>query len=599
LDRSIADFIVKINYPDGGAIMNKNMMRSTVAVLLIVAFGVSSCRPQGPAPVVTVDNSTTVQNGQAARGSASSTSTAPAVPAPVVTQASWAPDALEELLAPIALYPDQLLGQILAASINSQEVLDGGNWLLENQNLSGKDLDAAAEKAGFGPAMRALMQFPTVVDMMCQEIDWTRQVGAAFSTDQKNVLDAVQRLRKEAADVGNLKSTPQQTVAAKTEGGNVYIEVKPADPQIVYVPQYDPQAVYTTPPPQAAPAATTAAATTATTTTKTEETKKDDGVSTGAAVAIGLIGFAAGVAVGSAMHDDYYYPHWGVGVYYGPRPFYPPAYVYRPVYGPAFRPAYGYRPPAGYRYNYNNVRGNNNIVINNNNNYYNRFNNNQNLRSGGTRSPLAPSQQPRTGQARAGQTARPATTPSWKGQSTYAGTRDSRTGNSAVARPNANTRDTQVANRASARPADTASRIDRGYGDAGRAADYGANARPENRQVNTASDPARAANRQVSTASDPARAANRQVSTTSDSARAANRQADASPNVARPASSDVNTSAAARPASSSASRTTPARESAFSGAQAQGSGNFQRSASARGNASAGSRRTSGGRTGRR
>src|SRR5262252_5206821 len=110
---------------------------------------------------------------------------APAVPGPVVTQASWAPDALEELVAPIALYPDQLLVQILAASINSQEVLDGGNWLLQNQNLTGNDLDAAAQKVGFGPAMRALLPFPTIVDMMCQEIDWTRQLGSAFSSDQK------------------------------------------------------------------------------------------------------------------------------------------------------------------------------------------------------------------------------------------------------------------------------------------------------------------------------------------------------------------------------------------------------------------------------
>ena len=84
------------------------------------------------------------------------------------------------------------------------------------------------------------------------------------------------------------------------------------------------------------------------------------------------------------MNDDYYYPSWGHGVYYGGRPFYPPAYVYRPVYGGAYRPAVGYASPAGYRNNYNNVRVNNvNINVNNNNNYYNRFNNNQNLRTGG------------------------------------------------------------------------------------------------------------------------------------------------------------------------------------------------------------------------
>src|SRR5688572_29488311 len=135
----------------------------------------------------------------------------PATAAMAVTQAAWAPDALDELVAPIALYPDQLVGQILGASVNTQEVLDAGNWLLQNQNLKGDQLDAAAQKAGFGPATRALVQFPTVVDMMCQELDWTKQLGAAFTSDQKAVLDAIQRMRAQAADIGNLESTPQQT----------------------------------------------------------------------------------------------------------------------------------------------------------------------------------------------------------------------------------------------------------------------------------------------------------------------------------------------------------------------------------------------------
>ena len=156
--------------------------------------------------------------GKKQEESAGDVTRAPATaPAAAVTEAAWSPDAIDELVAPIALYPDQLVGQILAASVNAQEVLDAGNWLLENQTLKGEQLDAAAQKAGFGPAVRALVQFPTVVDMMCQEIDWTRQVGAAFTSDQKAVLDAVQRLRLQAADVGNLTTTPQQTVERKTE----------------------------------------------------------------------------------------------------------------------------------------------------------------------------------------------------------------------------------------------------------------------------------------------------------------------------------------------------------------------------------------------
>jgi len=389
---------------------------------------------------------------------------APAVPAPAVTQASWAPDALEELLAPIALYPDALLGQILAASINAQEVLDAGNWLLENQGLTGDQLDAAAQKAGFGPATRSLVQFPTVVDMMCQQIDWTRQLGSAFTSDQKSVLDAVQRLRAQAADVGNLKSTPQQTVETKKENDKVIVEVKPADPKVVYVPQYDSQQVYTTPPPPTAPATTSSSNT----------------VSTGAAVAAGLLAFGVGIALGHALDDDDCYPHWGAGVvYYGPRPFYPPAYVYRPVYGPAFHPAYRYAPPPGYRHSYNNVNVNvNRNTVVNNNTYFNRFNNNQNLRVNNVQSPLGGTRQATT-QKRSEPSGSGNRPESWRGQSTYAGARDqARPGET---RSSAQARNTTQQTRSTAAPArsnqdrsqhvqDRSQHVDRGYGESTRAA---------------------------------------------------------------------------------------------------------------------------------
>ena len=468
-------------------------------------------------------------------------------PALAVTQAAWTPDALDELLAPIALYPDQLLGQVLAASVNAQEVLDAGNWLLQNQNLKGDQIDAEAQKAGFGPATRALVHFPTVVDMMCQEIDWTRQVGAAFTSDQKAVLDAVQRLRAQAADVGNLTSTPQQTVERKAEGGNTYIEVKPADPQVVYVPQYNPEVIYTTPPPST---------TTQTTTTTTSEGT----VSTGSAVAAGLLAFGVGMLIGSAMDNDYCYPHWGAGaVYYGPRPFYPPAYVYRPIYGPAFRPAYGYRPPAGYRYSYN---SGNNIVINNNN-YYTRFNNQQNLRTG-ARNPAAGTRQAGAGN-RVGQQGRGGE--NWRGQSTYAGARggandrgpattDRRAGGAqqraaagpGASRPSAerNTRSSQAQARPAARPNDraTTSTRDRGYG--------GSSATP---------------------------------SVSRDAAARTTTQARSQPNASRESGGEV-------------ARQQP-RESALSGASQQGTGSFDRAASARGRASAPAARQTASRSGRR
>jgi len=361
--------------------------------LLAGLVAVSGCgsRTQQQAPAATAGTESQI-------GTTEPASTAPASPAEAVTQASWSPDTLEKLVAPIALYPDQLVGQILAASVNSQEVLDAGNWLLQNQNLKGDALETAAQQAGFGPATRALVQFPSVVDMMCQEMDWTRQLGAAFTSDQKGVLDAVQSLRAQATQVGNLKSTPQQKVETKTENDKTIIEVQPANPQVIYVPQYNPQVVYTTPPPPPPPASTAGT------------------VSTGEAVAGGLVAFGVGMLIGSAIHsDDYCYPHWGAGaVYVGPRPFYPPAYVYHPVYGPAFRPATGYVAPAGYRYAYNNVNVNRNVNVNvnNNSNYFNQFNHNQNLR-GATQSNLSKATENNLGGA--------TRNPSWKGQSTYAG----------------------------------------------------------------------------------------------------------------------------------------------------------------------------------
>jgi hypothetical protein len=302
------------------------------------------------------------------------------------TPQNQAPLSIDDLVAPIALYPDQLLGQVLTASMNPQEVLDGGNWLIQNQTLKGDALTNAAKQAGFSPSMQYLTNFPQVVDNMCQEMDWTTQLGEAFKTDQKGVMAAVQAKRMQAQQVGNLTSTPQMTVATQTDNGQQYVEIKPADPKVVYVPQYNPVTIYNTPAP-AAPATTT--------TTTTEKS----GVSTGAAVGIGLLSFGVGMAIGHAINnnDNYYpYPAWGYGgMYYGGRPYYPPPY--RPVY-PGYRPAPYYRPPANYQWS----QYNRNVNVNVNNNYYNRYHN-TNVRGG------------------LSTTARPVQQPSWKGQSTYQG----------------------------------------------------------------------------------------------------------------------------------------------------------------------------------
>lgn len=498
---------------------------------------------------------------------ASTTSKHAAVAPPVpVTQASWAPDALEELLAPIALYPDQLLTQILAASVNAQEVLDGGNWLLNYQDVKSDVLDAAAQQAGFGPAMRALFQFPTVVDMLCQQIDWTRQLGAAFSSDQKSVLDAVQRLRQQAAQVGNLQSTPEQTVETKADNQQTIIEVKPADPQIVYVPQYNPQVVYTTPPPaQPAPATTSS---------------DDDTVSTETAVAAGLIGFGVGALIGSALQDDddyCCYPNWGHStVVVGTRPFYPPAYAYRPAYGSGFRPAYGYNPPAGYRYNsgnYQRARQGDTTNINvDNSNYFNRFDNNQNLRAGTTQSPLG-----------AGSNRRAASeggrTDSWKGQSTYRGARD----DAATQRVNQTASQRGTAERAQAQARSDGTRL--ADASSGRASSSGERAV---RDTQSTSRSPRATNTDRGYGdgpSLPSQQANVQRSA-SDTQRPIPETPRSAPDIQRPEAG------AQRADTTAASAHERSRDSAFSGAR--DSGSFERSASARGRASAGGR-SSGGR----
>ncbi len=111
---------------------------------------------------------------------------------------------LDELLAPIALYPDPVVAVMLQASVDPQQVMDGGNWLALDQNQSLKEaaLDQASSKAGFTPVMQALLHYPSVVDMMCTQFDWTKQLGAAYSADPKSVLGSIQRLRAIAVDNG-------------------------------------------------------------------------------------------------------------------------------------------------------------------------------------------------------------------------------------------------------------------------------------------------------------------------------------------------------------------------------------------------------------
>ncbi len=389
------------------------VLRASTASLLTVVFSFTSvmtgCKSAEPTPP---------QNQAAAPVPG-----APAAPAPSQ------PMSVDDLVAPIALYPDQLLAQILTASTNAQEVLDGGNWLLQNQNLKGDALTNAAKQAGFSPSMQYLMSFPQVVDNMCQQIDWTRELGQSFQADQKGVMDAVQRKRAQAQQTGNLKSSPQMTVETKkADNGQPYVEIQPANPQVVYVPQYNPVTIYNTP----APATVVVTQPAATTTTVVQS-----GVSTGSAVAIGLLSFGVGMAVGAAINRNNYYPYpaWGYGgVYYGGRPYYPPPY--RPVY-PGYRPAYGYHPPPNYHW----TQYNRNVNVNVNNNYYNKFNSNTVNNRNTNVNNINANNRPALGAGNQG-----GGQPNWKGQPTYQGARP----NNANQRPGASMANANPANRPNA-----------------------------------------------------------------------------------------------------------------------------------------------------
>jgi hypothetical protein len=150
------------------------------------------------------------------------------------------PQQLDQLLAPVALYPDALLAQITTASTNPQEILDVDNWLAQNQNLSESQLTAAAQQQGFDPAFIALVGFPQVLQMMAENIDDYAAIGSAVSGNQAEVSASIQRLRSQAYASGALRSTPQQVVDVQ-QG---YYAIQPANPQVVYLPQYDPTVVY-------------------------------------------------------------------------------------------------------------------------------------------------------------------------------------------------------------------------------------------------------------------------------------------------------------------------------------------------------------------
>lgn len=149
---------------------------------------------------------------------------------------------LEQMLAPIALYPDSLLTQLLMAATYPLEVVQADQWARQNKNLKGDALTAALERQDWDPSVKSLVNFPQVLQMMSEKLDWTQKLGDAFLSQERDVLDTIQVLRAKARAEGNLKSTEEQTVVVEKETETIIIE--PASPEVIYVPAYDPTVVY-------------------------------------------------------------------------------------------------------------------------------------------------------------------------------------------------------------------------------------------------------------------------------------------------------------------------------------------------------------------
>ena len=153
-------------------------------------------------------------------------------------------DQLDSLVAPIALYPDPLLAQVLAASTYPLELIQLQQWLAKNQALKDKSLADAVAKQPWDPSIQAMAALPEVVKRLADDIQWTTDLGNAFLAQQGDVMDAAQRMRKKADSNGNLKSTEQQRVETKVVENKSVIVIEPAKPEVVYVPSYDPVVVY-------------------------------------------------------------------------------------------------------------------------------------------------------------------------------------------------------------------------------------------------------------------------------------------------------------------------------------------------------------------
>jgi uncharacterized membrane protein YgcG len=245
---------------------------------------------------------------------------------------------LQSLVAPIALYPDALVAQILNAATYPDQVAIAQNWMQENNSLTGTALATAVNGQTWDPSVKALTEFPSVLNNMAKNMAWTSQLGEAYHNQQPEVMTAIQTLRSQAKAAGNLKSGSQITVVQQSPQT---IVIQPTNPQVVYVPQYNPAVIYGTPyvvPYYVAPT-----------------------YSTADVVATGLLSFGAGMAVGAMMSGGccgWGYSSWNCNWYHGGAYYHGAPYYGNNAWHGGYN-NYGYHPynngynNNGYHANYN------------------------------------------------------------------------------------------------------------------------------------------------------------------------------------------------------------------------------------------------------
>ncbi|HEX4772375.1 MAG TPA: DUF3300 domain-containing protein [Bryobacteraceae bacterium] len=258
---------------------------------------------------------------------------------------------LQALVAPIALYPDSLIAQILTGATFPDQVAVASYWLEQNKSLTGASLMQAVDKQTWDASVKALTEFPSVLDNLAKNLTWTSSLGEAYHDQQAEVMTAIQTLRAQAKTAGNLKSSSQITVVQQAPQT---IVIQPANPQIVYVPQYNPAVIYGTP-------------------------YVTPGYSAGDVAAAGIIGFGAGIAVGAMMSGGccgWGYSSWNCGwhgtavVYHGGA-YYGNSAWHGGSYSGGYHGSYGYSNSYAHNsynsYNHNTNVSGNTVNVNTNN----------------------------------------------------------------------------------------------------------------------------------------------------------------------------------------------------------------------------------------